>query len=648
MTRKKADDLAAIQRRASGKRWVWVERPTLLHRRATKAGQCPCGCQSWSGEDEDDRAALLVETIPGPEVLIDRWTGTRKLRSSQSELDGTLAAFDRFKALEEHVDHVVLPRRCYPEQLLGLNARPKVKGFFGGSRGGKTTLMAEEAVDAWIELGGRGVKLWWVAPELADCQRGVNKLVLGEAIRGGERAERRPPIFDPRLVDDFPGRDNPDGLLEQIKRRKPIRLVDGTIIELRYAGRGGAVDDQQGGGSRRGGNLKGDVCAWIGVDEGAEILSSSTWHTLIQRTTDSGGWLTTATTPVVGSPLKHLIFDEGTDITANDGEYLTGYIQVSMESNPWITPREVKRTIATLELEPNGKDLIDQDVRGLWIVPGGKMWEHFDPEVHIVEGPSRLVEDYRVDGRRLRAITEGVAIRFFRGTKSPLHRVGGQDFNHRGHFTVVVQIGCPEGLDETDSENWVVFAEDEVRKAGEPAEAARFLSRQAAAVRSLPKAHFARLAIACDSTGAQDRVSESATGNVRSMFTPCDEYIKAGFDMRPCHRSDKGKPINPEKLAQQGVLHKLMRRNDLGQQAPRYLAGDVEGLPPSTRLLVHKARCPELIKGLREQRRNQFGFLRKRSDTRDDRISDPVDAFLYILWALFADATFYPAAKVHW
>ncbi len=647
MARKKTDDLESIKRRVDGKRWVWVERPTLLHERASKAGQCPCGCQSWSGEDEADRAALLVETIPGPEILIDRWSGARKLRSTQSELDGSLEAFDRLKRLEEHVEHVILPRRCYREQLLGLNARPKVKGFFGGSRGGKTTLMGEEAVDAWMELGGRGVKLWWVAPELADTQRAVNKLVLGEAIRGGQRAERRPPIFDPRLVEDFPGRDNIDGLLEQIKRRKPIRLVDGTIIELRYAGRGGTADDADGG-NRRGGNLKGDVCAWIGVDEGAEIMSSSTWHTLIQRTTDSGGWLTTATTPVVGSPLKHLIFDEGEDITANDGDYLTGYIQVSMRLNPWITSRDVDRTIATLEIEPNGADLIAQDIDGKWIVPGGKMWEHFDESVHVVEGPSRLVDGYKVDGRRLRAITEGVAIQFFRDTKADLRRVGGQDFNDRGHFTVIVQIGCPEGLDETNHDNWVVFVEDEVRKAGEPAEAARFLAQQAAAYRQLPRSHFAKMAIACDSTGAQDQVVESATGNVRAMFTKCNEYVRAGFDMRPCHRSERGKPINPEKLAQQQVLHKLMRRLDRGQNAPRYLAGDVDGLPPSVRILIHKARCPDLIKGLREQRRNARGFLRKRSDTRDDRISDPVDALLYILWALIGDRTHYPAAKVHW
>lgn len=627
------DDLDQIRRRLEGKRWLWVERPTLLHDRSTRVGQCPCGCESWSGEADDEKGSWIVETIPGPELLIDRWTGTRKSRADQSEIDGSLAAFDRLKANAELVDHVYMPRRAYPSQLRAIEAKPKVKGIFGGVRGGKTQALAEEAGDEWMALGGRGVRLWWVAPELADTMRAIRKLVTGEAIKGGRYGESRPALFDRRLVADWPR------TLEQIKRRKPITLVDGTEIELRYAGRGE---------SKEGGNLKGDAPAWIGVDEGAEILSSVAWHTMIQRTTDSGGRLTTATTPKVGSPLKHLVFDEGKDIAVNDGVYLTGYAHLSMLDNPWIQRREAQRTIDTLLLEPNGADLVAQDVEGKWLTPGQRMWEHLDERVHAVIGASRNVEDYEIDGRLLRNITPMVAGAFFtRSTARTLDRVGGQDFNLRGHFTVIVQIGCPEDLDENDPTNWVVYVEDEVRKAGEPGEAARFLASQAGAYRQLANNYFAGLAIACDSTGAQDRPTESITGNVRSMFTFADEFIRHGFDMRPCHRSEAGKPVNPEKLAQQQILHKLMRRHDLGQDGPKYKSRD-HGLPPSTRILINRARCPQLLKGLREQTCDERGFLRKRSDTRDDRLSDPVDALLYVLWALFADATYYPAATISW
>ncbi len=175
-----------------------------------------------------------------------------------------------------------------------------------------------------------------------------------------------------------------------MKRRTPITLVDGSEIELRYAGRGE---------SKEGGNLKGDAPAWIGVDEGAEIMSSVAWHTMIQRTTDSGGRLTTATTPKVGSPLKHLVYDEGKDLAANDGEYLTGYVHLSMLSNPWITPKEAKRTIDTLMLEPNGADLVAQDVEGKWLTPGQRMWEHFDERVHVIDWHRRDLEGYLLDGR---------------------------------------------------------------------------------------------------------------------------------------------------------------------------------------------------------------------------------------------------------
>jgi hypothetical protein len=626
----KQQDLETLRRRVAGKRWLWVERPTLLHARATKAGQCWCGCESWSGEAAEDRGAIVVETIPGPELLIDRYTGGRKLRADQSELDGTLEAFDELKRDAAHCDHVYMPRRCFQKQLTAIVARPKVKGLFGGTRGGKTGALAEEAVDQVLEVGGPGIVLWWVAPELADTMRCVRKLITGEAIKGGKRREFRPPMLDPRMVVSYPSN------LEQVKRKTPIVLVDGTSIELRYAGRGEGKD---------GGNLKGDPVPWIGVDEGAEIMSPASWHTMIQRTTDSGGTLTTATTPKMGSPLKHLIKDEGQDLAANDGEYLTGYVHFSMLENPWITPANAQRVIDTLLLSPNGEDLVAQDIHGQWLVPGQRMWEHFDEKVHVVTGPWRDVDRYKIDGRQLRNITPMVAGAFFDGHEGKLLRVGGQDFNTRGHFTVVLQVGCPVGLDEGDPDNWVVYVEDEVKKAGEPGQAARHLAGQAGHKRQIGGSYFAKMAIACDSSGAQDQPRESGSGNVQEMFALSDAFVRCGFDMRPCHRSAKGKPVNPEKLAQQAILHMLMRRRDLGQDGPRYIDGDPTA-PPSTRMIINKSRCPELRKGLLEQARNEKGFLRKRSDTRDDRLSDPVDALLYILWALYSEAEYYPRAKV--
>ena len=627
------DDIKHLRRRLDGKRWVWVERPTLLHDRADRAGQCPCGCQSWSGEDPEERAARLIETIPGPELLIDRWTGERHLRSDQSELDGTLERFDRFKRDTANVEHVYMPRRCYARQLTAITAKPKIKGIFGGSRGGKTQALAEEAVDEWMEVGGAGVRLWWVAPELKNTQRAVRKLVTGEAIRGGRHGETRPAIFPRILVGSWPT------TLEQIKRGGKITLVDGTEIELRYAGRGEGKD---------GGSLKGDAPAWIGVDEGCEIMSAEAWHTLIERTTDSRGRVTTASTPKVGSPLKHLVFDEGEDLAANDGVYLTGYIHLMMRDNPWIVPAECERTITTLRKAPNGEELIAQNVDGKWIVPGERLWEHFNEDAHTVAGAlhrgqqhletRRDLEGFLLDGRPLVNVTELVVRPFFEGTTATnLSRVGGQDFNGRGNVTAVFQFWCPVGLDPYNHANLVVYVEDIVVKAGEPREAARFLAKQAGAMRHLPHDYFGGMAIACDPAGAQDRVVESATGNVSSMFTQCDEYIRAGFDMRPSHRSVNGKPTHPEKLAQELVLHAIMTRNDLGQLAPRYAAGD-PSLPPSVRLLINGARCPELIKSLNEQARNARGFRRKRSDTRDDRLSDVIDALEYGLWPHLTEA----------
>ena len=628
------DDVAVLQRRIEAKRWVWIDRPTLIHGRALVAGQCSCGCQSWSGEAAEDRAAQLLETLPGPQVLLDRWTGKRIRRAAQSELDGTLKAFDDLKL---EAEHVYLPRRCYQKQLEVIEARPKLKGLFGGARGGKTQQLAEELVDAFVELGGPGVALWWVAPQLADTMRAIRKLITGEAIRGGARSETRPALIPETLIVEYPESE------EQIKRHKPIVLADGTLILLKYAGRGGSAGSK----GKDGGNLQGDATPWIAVDEGAEIMNPAVWHTLIQRTTDAGGRLVTATTPKVGSPLKHLVYDEGDEIAANSEVYLTGYAHLSMLDNPWITPKDAQWTIDTLLREADGEELVKMGIYGQWIVPGARMWEHFSDDAHVVIGPWRDIERYRMDGRPLRNITPMAAGAFFSNTTSSLIRIGGQDFNERGHYTIIVQVGVPEGLDEGDPENWVWYIEDEVKKAGEPWTAANHLAKVAGKMRQQSASYFANMAIACDSTGAQDQPTESATGNLATTYTQADAFVRAGFDMRPCHRSAKGRPMNPEKRAQQAILHKLMRRADLGQDAPRYHAKEA-GLPPSTRLLINKSRCPELIKGLKEQARNEKGALRKRSDTHDDRISDPVDGLLYVLWAVMSDAEYYPRQALPW
>jgi hypothetical protein len=633
VTRDEAIDLARAESEAPD--LVWVERPTLLHGRATGPGTCPCGCGSQSGDDPQDYAAILVERRPGPVLIIDRHTGERKYRAHRA--DGTprteqeLADFD---ALKPACSVVELPKRCYPKQLLAIESRPKVKGIFGGVRGGKTEALAEELLDVWIELGGPGVVLWWVAPEMAHTLRAIEKLITGKAIRGGANPEVRPPKLPPFLVLSSPDPSSKERTLDQIKRRKPIVLLDGTIIELRYANAGD------------GASLKGDNVAWIGVDEGAEVDSEDAWAIMIQRVTDSGGWISTATTPVVGSPLKHLVYDEGQDLAANDTAAndrtyanLTGWVHLSMRDNPWVPPREVEIQRAIALKQPNGEDRVRQDIDGEWIVVGQRMWEHLDEARHVVTGPWRDVERYEVDGRPLENITPYAARAFFRKTQADLTRVGGQDFNLRGHFTVVIQVGCPEGLDRTDPDNWVIFVEDEVRKAGEPYVAARFLANEAGAYRGQDHDYFRGLAIACDPSGAQDHPTESASGNVSTTYTQADAFIRMGFDCRPCHLTAKGKPKNPEKLAQQAILHMLMRRPGLSS---------VETSRLSTRILIHKARCPDLLKGLREQTCNERGHLVKRSDTYADRISDPVDALLYILWALFSDAEYYPPVKVEY
>lgn len=642
MTREEQIEL--LQREHEAPEWIWVERPTLLHDRATGPGVCPCGCGSQSGENPDMFAAVLVETIPGPVLVLDRRTGARKYRDRWG--DGRPRTPDEiadFDAMRPQCEEVYLPRRCYGKQLRALKARPKVKGVFGGVRGGKTETLSEELVDVWIERGGRGVHMWWVAPELADTLRAVQKLVTGQAIRGGANPEVRPAKLPSVLVMSSPEGDA-ERQLEQIKRRKPIVLIDGTIIDLRYAKRGD------------GGPLKGDNPIWIGVDEGGEIDSSNAWNVMIQRVTDAGGWITTATTPVIGSPLKELVYDNGTDIeeaAANGSAYgLTGWAHLSMRDNPWIRGKDVEEQIATLRKQADWTWRVAQDIDGQWVVHGQRMWAHFDEQIHAVEGSSRDVSAYSIDGRMLVDITERAAPTFWHRSDADFRKgVAGQDFNARNNYTEVAKIAHPAGTDPNDPSNWVVLFLDEIATPGDAWDAARRLAQSAGDDLGLDGDHFAKLAISCDPAGAHDQVPDGDNDNVVLAFGPARAFETQGFDCRPCHRSRSGRPKHPAKYDQCTVMHSLMRdRAKDSEHADQYPGGvAVHGAPPRTRFIVHKHRCSELLRALRQQVSTPQGIPFKRSNTASDVLSDPMDAALYLVWPLFnAHELAFTAPKINW
>src|SRR5690554_487071 len=113
----------------------------------------------------------------------------------------------------------------------------------------------------------------------------------------------------------------------------------------------------------------------------------------------------------------------------------------------------------------------------------------------------------------MRNITPMAARRFFRGhTSSSLAFIAGMDFNFHPMSLIVVQICVPRGADETKPENWCLFAIDELVYSTPSIQAfAESLHSMAPRVRKLPHNHFAGMAIACDSTGAQ-RKAPSITG----------------------------------------------------------------------------------------------------------------------------------------
>lgn len=565
------------------KRLLWIHRPIFLHERATKRGKCPC-CGS--------REAHRVETITHLDVLIDRMTGERRVRSQVQDL----ARFDLLCAQAQRID---CPLRCYGKQLaVILDRKHHVIGVFGGNRAGKTTAEAEWMFDQILEKGGREVAFWWVAKSRKKALAvGLRKLIKGEG--------RTPPIIPRELIVSYP---------RSVAHDVPALFIDGTQLHFHHA----STPD--------GDNLRGESPVAIVLDEGCTIDHQENWTQLLMRLTDSDGQLLTATTPVLGHYLQTEIRDRGHSYDELDqlsdedrAKADVVYASLSQRDNPWLPAASVERNREKLG---NDELKIRLELDGEWISIGRTLWRHFTAEKHLRSGPWRTV-----DGWGLVNITAVAAKKFFKGAPADrLTFVGGQDFNVDPCHLVVVQIACHRDLDQSDRRNWIVFVLDEVVKQGTIYEFGDFLAHEAGTYngRKLPANHFGGMAIACDPSGDNRNPMAYGSGGGTHVKT-----MKAkGFDCRPCHLSAKGLPIQPPILDRISLGHKLMREEVEfnGQKWPR--------------LVVHDTRCPELVTSIETQLADEKGKPVKVSHTKSDRISGPIDALTYLLWALFAEPEF--------
>ena len=536
----------------------------LIHGRArAKDPPCPC-CGS--------RHARIVEERPDLDLLVDRVTGERRLRSEVQDVEG----FDRLAARARRVE---IPIRCSKPQLkMVMDTRHKVLGALGGIRSGKTTSATYWLVRQWILKGGRGAGFWWVAPSRGQTMIGVKKLVTGET-----SDRHQPPAFPlgdhglPILALSWPETERSSA--------QRIVMVDGSVIELQHASKSS------------GGNLKGRSVRAILLDEACEVRHRPNWTVLLGRLMDSGGQLFFSTTPRAGHWLK----EETLDQMATNKDILV--TSLSSRDNPWMSKVDLERTIAACKDENE----VRREIDGQWIGDQGSLWIHWDPSRHTYDDPSFHLPKDRVD------VTAQAIRGFWRGG-NPLQKnmapqntafVGGQDFNIAPSSTIIAKVFGEPGEPET----WGVCVIDEVQTWGKGTWGhANWLKSEQC---RNGRVSYAGIPIACDSSGnyAGDR------GSFRYGNSHLKDMVANGFDARPCMLSAKGYPMNPNLIDSISLMHQLMRDG---------------------RILVHGTRCPQLLRALTEQTVRPNGLPVKESHTASDRLSSPIDALRYLCWALFA------------
>jgi hypothetical protein len=558
---------------ASTKPLIWLHRPRWLHVKNTTGVPCSC-CGS--------RHALRVTDERYLDLLISRHTGIRKLRSEVEDKD----AWDRLA--HEQAERINIPFRCHEKQKQSIEAHPKILLVTGGVGGGKSEVGVAKVIDKWMEHGGKGCQIWWVAPELKHLEIAFNKFFVGDFSSG----RHQPPALPPQVVVRHPSKPT--------ERDLTAPLIDGTTIRFWHAGNEG--------------QFKGLQPSLVVGDEFAEVNNDGVVGQLMERVMRSGGELVFPTTPKVPSSVKQ-IYDDGVELKHWDGSFASKvWTHFTSYDNPWLPDKWIDDHIAT---NMRGDDTrIRREIYGEWIGDGLQLWRLFDPKRHIFRG-LKDVEDIGLVN-----VTGQALGRFFRNEH--ITEAGGMDFNLNPMSLERAQVGCPPGLDEKDPKNWVVAFVDEVV---EPANIYQFADR-------LKKDHGLKgLHIACDPSGAQ-RSSYQASHGVKESSTLALELERQGFPCKPCNRTAKGSPKQPPVKDRINIAHKLMGdRVKIGStELPRFIVSD---------------RCASLIKSLESQESDDEGKPAKEPNTASDRLAGPTDAATYLTWAVFGRKEYRPN-KVRW
>jgi len=520
----------------------------------------------------------VVERIEDLDCLIDAETGVHVLRH---EVDP-----DEFDRVAAGVRHVRVKIPCHPGQVALIRSCIPLTETRGGARAGKTRIAVWWLFRQWL-LRGHGLdgdhdepaKFWWIRE---DTEKLYEYAIL--------------PLLQLWPAEVFSGKPP-----TETARKPKLRLIDRSSVAFRHANFSGG---------KAGTNLRSASVEAVVVDEKSAIHNRENWREILNRVSQTGGPIFTATTPAAGHWSEQ-------DAEGDDAGGTVYVASVDRFQNPWITipslfsdmlkERLVTAAQMAEEILPAADQveaakalIVQPDARRSWLgqlVPAGlPLWREWSDDLVVHDG-ERVRDSLEVDGfGKLPCITAAVLGRYFNRDDRPSpgkHWIG-QDFNVNPCVGVVLQV-----FGEVHRrESWHVLVVDEVASEGSTAAYAEALAKR-----------YPRSVGFCDPTGAMP--GRHASHGAKSS-TDAAELDRAGHYVQPANGRENGKAKHLPQKDSINVVHRLHRER---------------------RLLVH-ARCTGVLEAMRTMQARSDGTIDKVSgrNSRSDQISAYGDGVRYGVW----------------
>jgi hypothetical protein len=579
-------------------RYLRLVAEILIHDHAAVVGErCPC-CGSTTAE--------IVERRPEDDLVIDLLTGER-LRAK----DMSAETWSSLCAIAAQRDCPLPVSRAQARLVLDDSGRHLFAS--GGNRSSKTTAGLIWLFLQWLRYGGPRRRFWLVASKTEKAFELLEKFRVGDGDTRG--------LIPPELIVRRPASHRASNL--------QTVLADGSLIELKPF-----IADP---GAER---LKSDKIVAALVTEAAHMPGKPSLTALEGRCLDLHGRLFLDSTPM---PETFLLEDvvkpamEFERLPPDDPRRATRahkgagwlFVALAVLANPWLDKAEV-------EAKLSGMDQADPSVRrdmfGEWVSNSGFLWRDYSAEKHQLAHEAR---DFKALGPVILAdlgvsdhipITDRVVRHIF-GRPSPHFRgmratnqryFGGMDVNFHPITALFLQVTAPKDSKPDDRDSWHFWVFEQVYITyGSTYELAEKINSTIFGRVLEPDARSSPFA-GCGIVGDATSISRdhTVTKYGRDPVGCADVFGPKQIDVRaPLYNTNERGVLrgrNPNTFDSHLLTHRLLR----------------EG-----RLHISQ-RCDKLIDAFMQQEDDGGGVEPiKVSGTRSDRISSPMDALRYALWA---------------